>query len=261
MTDALETLTDKEKEALRLLLDGHDAKSSASSLGISVHTINDRLRNARRKLGVSNSREAARILGAAEEQLPQNHAHTSFGMEDGSSADDNAILNETRRSGLSRAAWLTGGMLIMSIAIAAAVVFLTAGVSESTTTRASGAAQETTSHEADVAALNRANAFLDRTDAFDWQGSWDVSGGLFQSDVSASQWATQVAPVREPLGKVRSRSLASVERQSSLPGAPGGEFQVLQFNTMFENERGRSIETVVMMKGPNGWEVTGYFIA
>ena len=44
-------LTEKEKEALRLLLAGHDAKSSARELDISVHTLNDRLRSARRKLG------------------------------------------------------------------------------------------------------------------------------------------------------------------------------------------------------------------
>ena len=45
-------LTEKEKEALRLLLAGHDTKSSASELDISVHTMNDRLRSVRRKLHV-----------------------------------------------------------------------------------------------------------------------------------------------------------------------------------------------------------------
>lgn len=43
-------LTEKEKETLRLLLSGHDTKSTASTLGLSVYTINDRLRSARRKL-------------------------------------------------------------------------------------------------------------------------------------------------------------------------------------------------------------------
>lgn len=53
MAQAIGDLTDKEKEALRLLVEGHDAKSSANFLGLSVHTVNDRLRNARRKLDVS----------------------------------------------------------------------------------------------------------------------------------------------------------------------------------------------------------------
>ncbi len=53
-------LSEREKEALRLLLVGYDAKSIANTFGLSVHTVNDRLRDARRKLGVSSSREAAR---------------------------------------------------------------------------------------------------------------------------------------------------------------------------------------------------------
>src|SRR6056297_2490112 len=101
MSVAIGTLTDKEKEALRLLVAGHDAKSSANLLGLSVHTINDRLRNARRKLDVSSSREAARILRDAEGDTPQsapqnppkNPAHTSVGMVAGEGAADTAVLN------------------------------------------------------------------------------------------------------------------------------------------------------------------------
>ena len=48
MNTAIETLTEKEKQALRLLVSGHDAKSMARQLGLSVHTINERLRDARR---------------------------------------------------------------------------------------------------------------------------------------------------------------------------------------------------------------------
>ena len=64
--DGVRALTEKEKQTLRLIVRGHDAKSSARDLGLSVHTINERLRDARRKLAVSSSREAARMLLAAE---------------------------------------------------------------------------------------------------------------------------------------------------------------------------------------------------
>ncbi|MDP5104338.1 MAG: helix-turn-helix transcriptional regulator, partial [Erythrobacter sp.] len=70
MTTGIDTLTDKEKDTLRLILRGHDAKSSAQELGLSVHTINERLRDARRKLGVTSSREAARRLLAEEDPAP-----------------------------------------------------------------------------------------------------------------------------------------------------------------------------------------------
>lgn len=66
MNHDLESLSDRERETLRLLGRGHDAKSIASSFGVSIHTVNERLRAARRKLGVSSSREAARLLVARE---------------------------------------------------------------------------------------------------------------------------------------------------------------------------------------------------
>lgn len=57
----MERLTEREIAALRLLASGYDVKSAAAELGVSVHSINERLRDARRKLGVSSSREAARL--------------------------------------------------------------------------------------------------------------------------------------------------------------------------------------------------------
>src|SRR3546814_10526644 len=70
----IQALTEKEKETLRLLVDGHDAKSMARHLGLSVHTINERLRDARRKMSASSSREAARQLREIE---GRSEEHTS----------------------------------------------------------------------------------------------------------------------------------------------------------------------------------------
>lgn len=58
------TLTDKELEVLRLLTAGHTVKSIAVRLGRSETSINERLRDARRKTGVGSSRELARHLDA-----------------------------------------------------------------------------------------------------------------------------------------------------------------------------------------------------
>lgn len=55
-------LTPKELEALALIAQGHDAKSAARELSVSSHTIYERLRRAREKLGASNSRAAARLM-------------------------------------------------------------------------------------------------------------------------------------------------------------------------------------------------------
>ena len=66
MDDRLTMLTERERAVLRLLATGHDAKSIAATLDVSIHAVNERLRKARQKLGVSSSREAARRLIAAE---------------------------------------------------------------------------------------------------------------------------------------------------------------------------------------------------
>ncbi|MCE2843020.1 MAG: helix-turn-helix transcriptional regulator [Novosphingobium sp.] len=57
-------LNDKEVEVLRLLAAGHTVKSIAATLGKSEASINERLRDARRKTGVGSSRELARLLDA-----------------------------------------------------------------------------------------------------------------------------------------------------------------------------------------------------
>lgn len=80
MSEALRTLTEREKETLRLLVAGHDAKSIARSVGLSVHTVNERLREARRKLRVSSSREAARLLIEAESEIPKPLGDKLFGV-------------------------------------------------------------------------------------------------------------------------------------------------------------------------------------
>lgn len=76
----VEKLTPRQKEILRLILNGLDAKLAARELGISVHTVNEHLSEARRHLGVSSSREAARILRQAESTPPNNMGPNALGV-------------------------------------------------------------------------------------------------------------------------------------------------------------------------------------
>ncbi len=256
MTEGLDQLTEKEREALRLLLVGHDAKSSAAELGVSVHTINDRLRNARRKLDVSSSREAARILGDAEGRTPQSAAPKSLGMAGEPVAAETAGHTATSRTGPSRVVWLAGGMLMMAFIIAAGVI---ASVNPSSAPVPQPASQTAVVSE-DAESLPRARAFLAELDAGNWDASWQVAGPYFQSQLTAAQWAAMIDPVRQPLGAVSSREVLTVQRTSSLPGAPAGEYEVLEFQTDFANRDTAAVETVIMMEGAAGWEVAGYFI-
>ncbi len=57
-------LTDGELQVLRMLAAGHTVKSIAASLDRSEASINERLRDARRKSGIGSSRELARLIAA-----------------------------------------------------------------------------------------------------------------------------------------------------------------------------------------------------
>jgi hypothetical protein len=61
----------------------------------------------------------------------------------------------------------------------------------------------------------------------------------------------------EPLG---ARTLLSASYQTKLPGAPPGEYVVLQYRTTAGGGRA-VVETVTPMKEPSGrWRVSGYYI-
>ncbi len=66
--------------------------------------------------------------------------------------------------------------------------------------------------------------------------------------------------MRKPLGKVLSRKVINSTYTTSLPGAPDGQYVVIQFETSFENKR-NAVETVTPMLEPDGqWRVSGYYI-
>lgn len=58
---------------------------------------------------------------------------------------------------------------------------------------------------------------------------------------------------------VSSRKLRSVVKTNTLPGAPAGEYEVIQFQTVFAKRRD-AVETVVVAHEGSGWKVNGYFI-
>lgn len=115
----LEKLTPRQKEILRLLLAGFDAKSTASELGISVHTVTEHLREARRHLGVSNSREAARLLGQAESGPPNYMGPSEIGVG-GPPAEHSLVV----LPGVNRTLVYVGATIMILIAAAALALTL-----------------------------------------------------------------------------------------------------------------------------------------
>ena len=105
-----------------------------------------------------------------------------------------------------------------------------------------------------------AGYWLELTDAGNYAESWNRAAGLFQGAVTKTAWDEAVKPVRAPLGAVKARTLKSAVFTKSLPGAPDGEYVVVQYDTRFEH-KASVVETVVPMREKSGeWKVSGYFI-
>lgn len=248
-------LSEREKDVLRLIAAGHTAKSAAAELELSVHTVNDYLREARKKLGVGSSREAARAFAAQDTPPPDKLAHEQIGMAASGAA---AQLPGTAK-GTGRMArylpWLAGAAIMITAIIALA---LAAG-SPTTPPPSAAKAPAGQTPAADQKADAAARQWVALIDQGQWQQSWKAAGTLFQTGVTAANWERQAGQVRTPLGMVTSRTLKSVTTPPPLPGAPAGNYRLVQFNTDFATAKGAT-ETVVMVNQAGSWKTVGYFI-
>ena len=114
--------------------------------------------------------------------------------------------------------------------------------------------------EKEKAATDEALAWLPLVDAAQYDDSWDRGAAIFKSAVTKDAWRSALGRSRGPLGKLKSRRLKSATFTTQAPGAPPGEYVVVQFESSFENLPA-GIETVSPTHEAAGkWRVAGYFI-
>ncbi len=109
------------------------------------------------------------------------------------------------------------------------------------------------------AAEQEAGKWLALVDGMQYQESWKRAAMLFRQQVSAEQWRQAITAARNPLGNMISRKLATATFATSLPGAPDGEYVVLQYKTEFKNKK-HAVETVTPMFDNGQWRVSGYYV-
>ena len=109
-------------------------------------------------------------------------------------------------------------------------------------------------------AMKHTTVWLALIDQEKYGESWDAAATLFRGATTRAGWEQAVGAARAPFGKLLSRKDKTSEYKTSLPGAPDGEYLVVQFETSFEKKK-HAIETVTPMKEADGaWKVAGYFI-
>ena len=104
-----------------------------------------------------------------------------------------------------------------------------------------------------------AGKWLALIDGQQYRDSWDQAASLFKLQVSVDHWLQSITAARKPLGNMISRKLISATYATSLPGAPDGEYVVLQYQTTFSYKKS-AVETVTPMLDDNHWRVSGYYV-
>lgn len=142
---------------------------------------------------------------------------------------------------------LNGVLAAMAVAVGLSGITAGAWLSEGT-----GAAQPP--------AVTAATAWLAEVDAGRYGASWDQAAALFRGAVTKAQWEQQLGAARSPLGKLVSRQVRSTQAAKSLPGAPDGDYLVIELAASYEHKQ-QATETVTVLFEKDGrWRVAGYFI-
>jgi hypothetical protein len=114
--------------------------------------------------------------------------------------------------------------------------------------------------ESTAAAQASVESWLTLVDGQQYAESWQAAAAFFRNAVTAEKWQEAAKTARVPLGSLKSRAVKSVTATTSLPGAPDGDYVVIQFNTSFEH-KAAAVETVTAVRESDGnWRVVGYFV-
>ena len=110
------------------------------------------------------------------------------------------------------------------------------------------------------AAQAAAMPWLALVDAGKFAESWQKLDPTFAKRVGKKKWAASLAEIRGRSGKLISRKSKSAEYTKELPGAPEGEYVVLQFETAFA-QKDTATEKVTLILGRDlNWRVAGYAV-
>ena len=240
----LEKLSEKEKEALRLIVRGHDAKSMAHALSLSVHTINERLRAARRKLEVTSSKEAARLLYESERGTYENPAYEGLG--------DAANHKESHRpsGGHLRPLWIGGVLAMLGLGLVSLLVLSPVATGDRPS-EVPAAAPEIVLDTYEM----EARAWLAMVDAGNWEASYAKTAPAFRARIAPDEWQSMVSRLAQTRGNAVARELDSFGSTS----LPSMQVRKVFFRNRFANGR-RQEESVSFIDADADYMVIGYTV-
>lgn len=116
---------------------------------------------------------------------------------------------------------------------------------------------QTQAHTSDAEAA--ALAWLEAIDSGQYEQAWENSSTLLKVPLSPNMLSRTISAARRDFGTVQSRRRVSLTHETSMPGAPRGDYAILTFQTNFEN-RPKITETITPHLEEGTWRVSGYYV-
>jgi hypothetical protein len=121
-------------------------------------------------------------------------------------------------------------------------------------------AADPTRDSAERSARRCAREWLTLIDRGQYSESWTTASAIFQAATGKAQWQRALEGGRAPFGELTSRQFRAAQYETSLQGAPAGQYVVVHYDTTFaENPRTREVVTLTLAPDES-WKVAGYFI-
>jgi Protein of unknown function (DUF4019) len=109
-------------------------------------------------------------------------------------------------------------------------------------------------------ATKAVESWLKLLDNGDYRACYQEASEIVKDHLSEDAFVQQFSAARKMLGAVVSRKLKVAQYATSLPGAPDGQYVVMEYDTSFANKKSATETVTPMLDNDGQWRVSGYFI-
>ena len=101
--------------------------------------------------------------------------------------------------------------------------------------------------------------WLSLIDAGSYAEAYDLAASLLKEEVTRDEFVAAYQEARSLLGTVRSRVFRSATPADTLPGAPPGDYVVVEFDADYERKE-NALERVTVVDEAKVWRVAGHWV-
>jgi hypothetical protein len=141
----------------------------------------------------------------------------------------------------------------------ASLAVLTAGLAQTPLIAMQGPPQADPHAAEELAAERQALGFLGYLDEGRFADSYAYTGMLLRARAEREAFAAQIQKARAGTGALQARELIDATYNTSVEGAPEGQYVILHYHSNFAN-RQDTVETITLALAKGYWRVDGYYI-